>query len=324
MPHGLPTVTLASDADLEINAVLSTCSAPPKGEVDCVAEILVNGIPAIANAWAPTLASVGCSLTLHSVFCHGSPMVDHPPGNTSNRCELADLLVVMDFVTISGTVRTANLIQAKMDKSGHVAISSGTPMRQLKLYQGWPTFEFTSKAYDSRTRDYRTGIASPSNTEDAGRYGAIVLTVGSEVWRQIDPTSPTPFTTSKGMTFGDFLAGLADAQIHYGAEAGHCVGPPPMTFDDWSFTVGELLDITYRRTHRALVRAGGSGTRGVTLPLTVPILRARLGNAAYSVSVIGPGGEGPPIGEGGRPQSPAGISVIHGIIEQVPGPDRRL
>jgi hypothetical protein len=319
MPHGLPTIILATDADREINNSLSTCSGPPpKGEVDCVAEILVNGMPAVAGAWGPTLASVGCALTLHSVFCHGSPMVDYPPGSPVNRCELADLLVVMDFVTASGTDRTANLIQAKLDKHGSVAISAGTPMRQLNLYQRWPTFDFASKAYDPRTRDFVGAIIWPSIFHDAGRYGAIVLSLGTEEWRQIDPTLPTPFITGSGLTFGDFLAGLADAQPHYGAVAQHCIGPPPTTFDDWSYTVAELLDITYRHTHRALVRAGGSGTRGVTLPLLAPTIKS----PAFFVSVVGPGGEGPPIGEGGRPQSPAGISIIHGIIEQVPRTER--
>lgn len=304
-------------ANADVSSVLQRCSGPPRrGEVATVADLVVNGTPAVETSWQSILAPQH-SVTFHAVFCHGSPYVDFTYGGSFQTCELADLLLVMDYLDSTGWTRQAALIQAKMTKSGLIAISGFGPGTQLDLYQNWPSFTFQPAAYSRHPRDFGTTI---SPVTDTGRYGGIDLTLNAEEWRQVDPLLQTPFVNSAGMLLGEFLARLADGQNGVGATASHVVGKPSSNLDDWSFTVAELLHVTGQLSHVAITRAGGPGTvRGQSRSINTP---AQLGQAgttggttriAFSTS----GFRVPPDGGGGRPWS-SGISYIHGIVERAP------
>jgi hypothetical protein len=257
------------------------------------------------------------SVTFHAVFCHGSPYVDFVYGGTSRTCELADLLVVMDYLDPAGSTRQAALVQAKMVQNGQISICSFGPNTQLDLYQNWPPFKFQSAAYSQHQRDFPTAL-NPAT--DSGRYGGIDLTLGAEEWRQVDPLLGTPFIASVGTKLGAFLARLADGQLCVGAPATYVMGPPTKGMDDWSFTVAELLDVTGK--HVALTRVGGAGTvRGKSHPISSPgqsgqaPVTAVTSRITFStvVSSVPPEGSA----SWGRPPS-NGISYIHGIIERAP------
>ncbi|OCJ65484.1 hypothetical protein A6U97_27575 [Agrobacterium tumefaciens] len=311
------TARLEIAADTAVATVLTGCSSPPpKGEVDTVAELVLNGTPAIAAVWKPILAGLGMTVTFDSVFCHGSPYVTFSDTRPSQVCELGDLLLVIDYSNGKSWTRQAALVQAKMDSAGRINVAGRGALDQLALYQKWPVFTFNSKVYDRRGRGFMTAITGASPT-DAGRYGGIDLTVKSERWHQIDPTAVPPFVTASGTELGSFLARLADGQAGYGAAATHLSGMPPGTADDWSFTVAELLHITSRLSHAALTRAGGAGTvRGqshtIKMATAHPMIDWIISELSYP-----PPGEGKPEGEGGRPRS-NGISYIHGRIEPAP------
>ncbi|MGZ2488369.1 hypothetical protein ACVITL_006954 [Rhizobium pisi] len=247
---------LETAAEADVKAVLQGCSGPPpSGEVATLADLVLNGTPAIAASWQSILAPQH-SVTFHAVFCHGSPYVDFTYGGTSRACELADLLLVMDYLDSSGSSRQAALVQAKLVHSGQIAISGAGPSTQLGLYQNWPSFTFQSAAYSRHSRDFSTALSAVTDT---GRYGGIDLTLRAEEWRQVDPRLGTPFVNASGVELGAFLARLADGQTGVGAPATHVIGKPAPTLNDWSFTVAELLDVTGRLTHVALTRAGGPG-----------------------------------------------------------------
>jgi hypothetical protein len=60
--------------------------------------IVLDVFSGIAAAWRPILAKAHHKLTLASVFCHSRPHVcsDKAAGG-NGRCELADLLIVVDY-----------------------------------------------------------------------------------------------------------------------------------------------------------------------------------------------------------------------------------
>ncbi len=63
-------------ANADVSSVLQRCSGPPRrGEVATVADLVVNGTPAVETSWQSILAPQH-SVTFHAVFCHGSPYVD--------------------------------------------------------------------------------------------------------------------------------------------------------------------------------------------------------------------------------------------------------
>ncbi|WP_152513699.1 hypothetical protein [Sinorhizobium meliloti] len=305
---------LQTAADADLNTVLRRCSTPPpSGEVATVADLVLNGTPAIAASWQSILAPQ-YSVTFHAVFCHGSPYVDFTHGGTSRTCELADLLVVMDYLDSSGWTRQAALIQAKIAKGGLIAISAVGPGTQLDLYQNWPSFTFQSNAYSRHPRDFGTAI---NPVTDSGRYGGIDLTFQAEEWSQINPLLQTPFRNSAGVALSEFLARLADGQTGVGATATHVMGKPTSNLDDWSFTVAELLDVTGQLPHAMITRAGGPGTvRGRSHSIKAPAQpnQAPATGGTTRIAFATSGFRLPPDGGGGRPWS-SGISYIHGIVE---------
>lgn len=308
----LPIGQLIHAAETEIARVLGVCAGPPRlGEVDTVAQVVVNAPPGIAAAWRPLLAAHGCSFNVTSVFCHASPQVSfaHPDAPV----ELADLLLVMDYHYGGTHARQAALVQAKLDHGGSVTIRGGKPAAQLHLMQKWPSFTFVPRAYDRRSRDFQSELAPSADA--CGRYGCIDLVGVPPFWGQLAPAGPVPFRTAHGISLGRFLAELADGAPSAGAPAVWYAGAPPASAPDWSFTVAELLDVTAMLAHRAMARAGSAGgVRGVdamTLRAPVPagafFLAHAPGDDGFPPRISGPF-EGD--GEG------QGISFIHGVIER--------
>lgn len=154
------------------------------------------------------------------------------------RCELADLLVVVDDTTGGALVRRrAVLIQAKMSKSqGGKTLSGSSDLTQLGLYSTWPPFELGS-GFPPGLRDFSTCRHSGQDV-DCGRYGLIG---GIPVlWHQ---QAPAPTMPSGGDELGTFLAGMVDDRSGYGREATGIA-------DDWSRTVEELTRITFNKVFR--------------------------------------------------------------------------
>ena len=78
----------------------------------------LGGIQQIGKAWKPLCSGLGSTIDLSGVFCHAAPMVKFAGSKRRpRRCELADLLVVVDVGTSSSFVRRAALVQAKMARA---------------------------------------------------------------------------------------------------------------------------------------------------------------------------------------------------------------
>lgn len=264
--------SLASAATSEINSALSSAGtstsgtpvAKPTSEPTAVASVLLVGVPQIAAAWKPLLAKHSLSVTMHGVFCHGSPQVHFTDSTGSTkRCELSDLLVVVDDSTSgSSPDRRATLVQAKLaGPASHITIGSGTDADQLDLLRNWHQFQFVSAAYNTAKRDF-TVTSQPGHWQDSGQYGGIELSPPS--WRQAPP-GPSPM--GLGASLGDVLAamifGLDGRETYIVAAPGP--GSAPLGADDWSATIAELLATTFNQSF-ALVASVGSTRpdRGVT------------------------------------------------------------
>lgn len=309
----LPVSQMATAAEIEIARILSLCTGPPPlGEVATVAHIVLHGAAAIAAAWSPLLAAHGCTFSLNSVFCHQHPQVSF--AHTHSPVELADLLLVIDYHFGGQAKRRAALVQAKMDKAGKVRIGSGKAQAQLALFSSWPSFTFHTSGYNSRPRDF-SGEVTPS-VEDCGRYGAIDLVTVPPFWGQIDPTSANPFVTSLGHSLGGFLAEMADDTAGFGAEATWVAGAPTPTLPDWSFTIAELLHVTYGLVHSAMTLVGSpGGQRGISaIAMAAPIvgLAPRFVAADFGPPRMDPPDTPEPLAIG----APRGLSLIHGVIER--------
>ncbi|WP_375458511.1 hypothetical protein [uncultured Enterovirga sp.] len=288
--------TLGAAAESVIQRALSRggrATSKPRGEVGAVASVTLDGTPSVAAAWRKLLPRVDLSMV--GVFCHGSPMVDVSYSNgTTGRCELADLLLVVDETDRHGAVkdRRANLVQAKLLAGGTLKTSSV----QHHLLTGWPSFSFASGAYGSAPRDF-SASGLPGRTDESGRYGAIDLLSTPRSWKQNLPATHN----TAGDSLGSFLAGMLLGIPGFGRKAIKGAG------DDWSSTMDELLTVTALQPlhHSSSLRSGRSRLRGVFAFALV--LDDPLNTGAFAVSFDPPPIEEPP---GERPARERGISVI--------------
>lgn len=136
--------------------------SPPRTEVGFVAAVTLGAIRDIAAAWTPLCAGSGFLLKLTGVFFHAAPMVTFTDANgRSRRCELTDLLIVVDITIAGSLVRRAALIQAKMaSAAGRVALLGNSSPVQLDLYQNWYLFDFEEAAYSMSRIDFSAGEAA--------------------------------------------------------------------------------------------------------------------------------------------------------------------
>jgi len=287
------------------------CS-PPRTEVGFVAAVTLGAITEIATAWKPLCAGSGFLLKLTGVFCHAAPMVSFTDAKgRSRRCELADLLIVVDIITAGSLVRRAALIQAKMARAaGRVSLSGRSSRTQLDLYQNWYPFDFVEAAYGMNQINFHAGGAAA----DSGTFGVIDRHLrdpasSPPVWTQ-HAASPTPVVTLNHPQLGEFITEMVDGTM---ARFGRLSTPSLQT--DWSKAVERLLAITYARVFHHKATLGSVNTpRGVS---TVACLSFQT-MADLTREVWGGSGRQPPfddvriIEDDGEP---SGISVVHITVD---------
>ena len=176
------------------------------------------------------------------------------------RCELADLLIVVDVITAGQLVRRATLIQAKMARAaGRVMLSGKSSYIQLDLYQNWYLFDFEDPAYRLSRLDFNVGGAA----KNSGTFGVIDRHLKDPVsdppvWTQHAAT-PTPALISNQPRLGEFIAEMMD-----GARTGFGRPSTPSLQTDWSKAVERLLAVTYARAFQHKPTLGPvRATRGV-------------------------------------------------------------
>lgn len=244
-------ISLQAAADVAISKVLvggGTHTRPPNGEVTAVRTMTLDGFDEIAACWSPVLRSAGYRIDLRAVFCHSRPHVTfapvphpkHPGGKSPRRCELADLLIVIDHFDPFQKIddRRAVLVQAKLLKGGMVR-PSGAEWVQHELLGWLPIFTFVDAGYDPRSRDLNGTplIGSPTLSAE---YGGINLKTSPPVWQHELPQTMAPWFNSC-IPLAGFLAHMATGHMNCGREAVRGGS------DDWSFTVDELLRVTAAR-----------------------------------------------------------------------------
>ena len=146
---------------------------------------------------APTSAvPAGFSCRARSI--HARPIVRMIPGG---RCELGDLVVVVKYHLLDGTVEKKTIIyQVKMTnrRRSHCSISA----KQLRLLTTWPPFEF-GRRRDGGPRRYRVKprtaefgsymleLRDPRSTSKSVTYGPVAVGRSQEVNMQTFGVSPT-------------------------------------------------------------------------------------------------------------------------------------
>lgn len=304
---------LAKAADTAIIKVLTHGGArtsKPSGEVSAVRTMTLDGFDEIAAAWSPTLKSLGLRINLRAVFCHSRPHVTFPqvphPKYVKppivRRCELADLLIVVDHIAPPKKIddRRAVLVQAKLDKGGLLALS-GNEWIQHELLGWLPPFNFIDPGYDPRSRNLKgtPPVGSPSYTAE---YGGIDLNSSPPAWQQWLTATTTPWLTSPA-PLALYLAGMVTGKTSYSREAFRGGA------DDWSFTVDELLRVTAARpiTRMSGVLRGNDNVVGFIADTS-------------SLAIGGVGGGDGSI-EGDAPEWPEGpLSTVHIVMRSVDDP----
>ena len=236
-------------------------------------------------------------------------MVDFALNGSSIRCELADLMIVVDRLSPPPGTRTASLIQAKMARAAErVQLAGRSSLKQLDLYQNWPSFAFAD------VRSYGTGsyLLGGRTTGVPGWFGVVDRHLKNgpymppPAWTQHLP-SPTPAVTTGGRTLGAFITDAV-----FGASAGRQVAVPAAT--DWDRLVELLLRVTYAEvfTHAATL-GPRPAPRGMTaLAFKASGVALRLAPTSAPVDGI------PPVdGIGDRRFDPhgLGISVLHVTVD---------
>ena len=238
-------------ADFVIAKVLAQGGArtgKPSGEVSAVRTMTLDGFDEIAAAWSPIVKASGYRIELRAVFCHSRPHVtftpvphpNYPGGTTPRRCELADLLIVIDHVDRLKKVddRHAVLVQAKLLKGGVVKLS-GNEWVQHELLAWLPPFTFVDPGYDLRSRDLSGTplVGLPAYTAE---YGGIDLKSSPPEWRHELTQTSAPWFNAP-VSLACFMAKMATGNTNFSRKAARG------GVDDWSFTVDELLRVTASR-----------------------------------------------------------------------------
>ena len=296
---------LAIAADTAINTALARGAVvigqpPPTAEVGYVAAVVIRGIADLAAAWRPILQPIGLSVRLHGVFCHQAPQVSFTDqAGQQRKCELADLLVVVEDHVTGSNRRWATLVQAKVAAAGGGKhLSQPGDLVQHELLSTWPLFTMPA-GYAPHGRDVAS-CAHPGLPTDCGRYG-LIDPGHFPAWYQ---QAPSLNLVSSGTELGAFIAHMVETgQTRYGREA-------TGAGDDWSFTVEELLARTASLMFTHQASFPGSQPRGATaiaFAASDPFLHAFM-------VVNGDVGGGPPAATPDDEPDP-GISVLRVQIE---------
>lgn len=238
--------------------------APPANEVEALKLFLLCVTPAIAARWRSSLGS-RYRMTVNAVLCHQTPRASHGhlspayhhrarmPAQVRGKwtCELADLLVVMEFPVRGSAIvlRQAGLVQGKTATPATFSLSR-EEHRQHHLLSCWPGFTLSkSGGFAQRTRWLR-GLAP-----GAGCYG--LIDAPSRQWSVHVPLPAHTALIDRGEPFGEWLAELATGQDGAPADLRPSGRSGPIARShppEWPLLVDELLRITARRGG---VRLGG-------------------------------------------------------------------
>jgi hypothetical protein len=221
---------------------LGAMKRPPAVEIDFVASLVENGAALLEAGWQPILAKDGVAVRVAGVFCHQSPMIDikgNPPRRVpTNRCELADLLVLHSHSRSDGKVFWRGvLMQTKYDSSRPVVPDES----QLWLYQEWPNFVITAPGFDRRKRDFGWNQRS-------GLY-ALVSRKG---WRVLRARNPLVGISMGSLDLNEFLVNmLYDMDpAQPGRMSAHGRQVYKNSRRDWSPTIWDLFEVTATRALR--------------------------------------------------------------------------
>jgi hypothetical protein len=230
---------LATLADLVVKDALAhggLQTRRPTGEVSAVETLTRDGFSEIAKAWDPLVSTLGYRVDLHAVFVHSRPQVHWTRSDgTIGRCELADLLLVIDHKGAgSQQDRRAVLIQSKLLKGGQIKLR-GKEWVQFELLSQWPAFTFVTPGYAPNVRDLLDESVC-DNSQNTGEYGGIDLKSKPPLCIQ-EMVGPGQATSAR-ISFGELLVGMVRGADLTGRQA-HSGGT-----DDWSATVDELLQVT--------------------------------------------------------------------------------
>lgn len=212
----------------------------PRGEVSAVRALTLDGFDAVAAAWEPLLRPIFHRIELTEIFTHSRPQVCFTPvryTQGTGRCELADLLIVVDHQDYGGRIdgRRAVLVQAKRHKNRQIKLS-GSDWTQHELLLDLPRFTFADSGYDSRPRALDS-LTSVGDSRLTAEYGGVEIDLAPRSWSHWLPTAPNSLKAK--IALGEYLAFMA------AAGAGGCGREAePGGNDDWSFTVDELLRVT--------------------------------------------------------------------------------
>lgn len=233
---------LANVAEQAINRTLEEDgprSPRPTGEVSAVRKLVLDGFDEIAHAWEPLLRRWSLRIELSAIFTHSRPHVTFTPTRYTRgagRCELADLLVVVDHQDYGGVIqdRRAALVQAKRLKGREIKLSGGE-WTQHELLLELPAFSFVDPIYAPGPRDIRTApqVGDPDFTAE---YGGVEVDGMPRHWTFWIPAAPDDLTAP--LALGTWLARMAAGLSMTGRMA------KPHGTDDWSATVEELLRVT--------------------------------------------------------------------------------
>lgn len=241
---------LAHVAERAISTCLTKAAAggPKLPEVPAVETVVRLGMRMVARQWRRTgLMPKGTGLALQSIFTHAAPKVRFDrPGGGSGRCELADLLIVVDdpAAVTPQQRRRGVLVQAKLhDSPGCLELNDRNERVQFELLSSWPEFKLEAGFYRPHDRDLKLG---PSDHAWSGEYGGIDQPPPG-AWTQyhirnaIFSTSPP---VSGAISLGQLLAGMLAGKDGYGRAA------IPLGRDPWSELLDELLNVTFNRPLR--------------------------------------------------------------------------
>lgn len=349
LPSSLKTPLMLS-ADKAIERCLrrggqmanGTVLIAPKDEVPALRMFLLGAVHNLAYQWGQ-LVRPWYKLTLTTVFTHKTPMATYHHidprygrpnelrrcGNATKgwECELADLLVVVDFPVAGGNwvQRQAGLVQGKKLKDGKLGLRN-PEYKQHHLMTCWPDFKLSFPG--ERNPQNRNLRGLPVG---AGVYGMIDLKAHSWTIRKPRPWGKL-FAGQK--SFGQWLAEVATGEEGSSADWRDRAGQArfrPTAPGDWPRMVNELMFKTGRQTltsqNKHLPFVGQ--TRGQShvvcmIDCSVPdpvVFRQALGALSREPQFDWAGGGGGEEGhaeEPGEPR-PGPISVLHIRFDPVAG-----
>jgi hypothetical protein len=242
--------------------------APPEDEVDALKVFLLVATHRIARAWGKILR-YQYRLRMTSVFSHKTPWASfgarppgygHParlPAADPMRCELADLLVVMEAPDQGRSLieRQAGLVQGK-DVTKKPLSSDFNHVQHL-LLSCWPSFTLSKRDRFHQRKRNLNGLAPGAAT-----YGVINRDHGR--WTIHEPKPVGQVLKCPGERFGEWLAELAAGKDGSPADrqhAGRGSSTSRISPADWPKLVDDLL---HRTARREFSWTGGVATRGQT------------------------------------------------------------